>query len=415
MKLKIRISLCLLWLGFHSVVAQMDAYHYVREIQNVSGQWHKIKLPDDIFGKTLYNQNDIRIFSVNSRNDTTEVPYLLQSATEKVLEKKVPFTLLNTSSNSRGHYFTFETGQTNPVNEINLEVRQSNFDWRINLEGSNDQREWFSILQQYRIMAIKNERANFVFTKLSFPDSKYRYFRLFVNSREKPELSNVSITQKDIRKGAFRNFPVSEQRITNHNKTRQTEIEIRLQMSVPVSRLLFGVKDTVDYYRPISISYVTDSVKTEKGWWYNYRVLSSGILNSMEKADFICNSTVAQMLKVTIDNEDNPPLTIDSVLVEGYVHELVARFPENARYFLVYGNNAAEKPSYDLGYFADKIPEGVTAVKLDEEQEIQKTFQVGREPLFKNKAWLWTIMALVIILLGWFSIKMMRKNVGSTE
>jgi len=32
------------------------------------------------------------------------------------------------------------------------------------------------------------------------------------------------------------------------------------------------------------------------------------------------------------------------------------------------------------------------------------------EPLFKNKTWLWTIMAVIILLLGWFSIKMMNKK-----
>ena len=31
-------------------------------------------------------------------------------------------------------------------------------------------------------------------------------------------------------------------------------------------------------------------------------------------------------------------------------------------------------------------------------------------PLFKNKAWLWAIMTLIILLLGWFSIKMIRQN-----
>jgi hypothetical protein len=30
------------------------------------------------------------------------------------------------------------------------------------------------------------------------------------------------------------------------------------------------------------------------------------------------------------------------------------------------------------------------------------------KPLFENKLWLWTIMILIIGILGWFSLKMMK-------
>ena len=179
-------------------------------------------------------------------------------------------------------------------------------------------------------------------------------------------------------------------------------------MPVPVSRVRISVKDTIDYYRPVNIQYIRDSVKTEKGWLYDYGILASGILNSMEEADIKCNSTVVQNLKVVIDNRDNAPLTIDSILVEGYVHTLLARFTEHARYFLVYGNRKAEKPSYDLGFFTDKIPATLTALALGDEQSMQKELTVGPEPLFKNKVWLWTVMVVIIVLLGWFSLKMIR-------
>lgn len=408
MKLKLRICSCLLFLVCRYAVAQMGAYDYARELKGVSGQWHKIELPNDIFGKTLYNLNDIRIYGLTPDKDTIEVPYLLQLAADKTGEKEVPFKMLNASSSSKGYYFTFQALTDNPVNEISLTIRQPNFDWRIDLEGSQDQSEWFTIIRDYRILSIKNELTDFTFTKLHFPLSKYRYFRLFFNSREKPMLSGVTIAKKEIQEGAFRIFPVSKLNITNDKKTKQTEIEIGLPMPVPVSRLRISVKDTIDYYRPVSIQYIRDSIKTEKGWLYDYGILTSGILNSMEEAALECNSTVVQNLKVVIDNRDNLPLTIDTVRIEGYVHKLLVRFTEDARYVLVYGNSKAEKPSYDLGFFTDKIPAALTALVLGDEQKRQKELPVMPEPLFKNKAWLWAVMVVIIVLLGWFSLKMIR-------
>ena len=31
-------------------------------------------------------------------------------------------------------------------------------------------------------------------------------------------------------------------------------------------------------------------------------------------------------------------------------------------------------------------------------------------PLFEDKAWLWVIMIVIIALLGWFSLKMIKKS-----
>ncbi len=41
-------------------------------------------------------------------------------------------------------------------------------------------------------------------------------------------------------------------------------------------------------------------------------------------------------------------------------------------------------------------------------QEIDKKVTPKKEPLFKNKLWLYGIMVLIIGLLGWFSLKMLK-------
>jgi hypothetical protein len=69
-------------------------------------------------------------------------------------------------------------------------------------------------------------------------------------------------------------------------------------------------------------------------------------------------------LKIDSSNQDNQPLTIDTIKVKGYEHELIARFAEQASYFLTYGNKTAASPHYDLDCFADKIPETLLALEL---------------------------------------------------
>jgi hypothetical protein len=389
---------------------QMDAYNFKRELKGISEQWHKIVLPDEVFGKISQDLTDIRIFGVTASNDTIEAPYILRLGTEKIISKDVPFKTLNIAHTDKGHYFTFEIPSTEPINQIKLDFKQKNFDWRVKLEASQNQNDWFTILQNYRILSIKNDITDFQFTKLNFPSSKYRYYRLLVDSKEKPELIAANIAQQEITDGTFRNHTIRKFDINENRKSKQTEINIELPMPVPVSHLKIDVKDSFDYYRPVTIKYLNDSTKTEQGWKYNYTTLTSGTLNSMENNDFMFSSTTVQKLKIFIHNQDNQPLTIDTLKVQGYEHDLLVRFTEPATYFLTYGNKAAASPNYDIDRFTDKVPMTLTTLNLGNELTIGKKQVQVSGPLFKNKVWLWIIIGLTIFVLGWFTMKMMKKE-----
>ena len=186
MKLITKIFTCLLLFVCSFSYGQMEHYNYKREVEEISGQWCKIILPNEIFGKTSNNLTDIRIFGITASNDTVEAPYLLRLTTEKI------------------------------------------------------------------------------------------------SSKEKPELTVASIARHEISDGTFRNYSIKKTETKDNKQTKQTEIDIELELSVPVSHIKIEVPDTFDYYRPMTIKYLTDSFKTEQGWKYNYTTLTSGTLNSLE-------------------------------------------------------------------------------------------------------------------------------------
>ncbi|MEA1786007.1 DUF3999 family protein [Arenibacter sp. GZD96] len=389
---------------------QIGQYNFKRELKGVSEQWHTLILPDEVFGKITDAGTDLRIFGITTDKDTIETPYFLRVASENVVQKEVAFSTLNTSHNTQGYYVTFEIPTSEAINQIALDFNQPNFDWQIKLEGSQNQKDWFTVLENYRILSIKNEITDFQFTTLAFQNSKYRFFRLRIESNQKPVLTAARIARHDVTDGTFRTFAHRKLKVTNNRETKQTEIDVELQIPVPLSRIKINVKDSFDYYRSTTLKYLTDSIKTEQGWRYNYKTLASGTLNSLDENEFKCNSTTLQRLKIVIQNQDNQPLTIDDVVLKGYVHEVVARFTEQGTYFLTYGNKNAAKPQYDIARFRDNVPDSVKVLTLGSELKIEKGNGQKTAPLFENKLWLWAIMGILIIVLGGFSIKMMRKE-----
>ncbi|KAG1654373.1 Beta-galactosidase [Nymphon striatum] len=205
------------------------------------------------------------------------------------------------------------------INRIHLDFENKNFDWKVVLEGSQNQNEWFTILDDYRVLSIQNEHTDYRFSNLEFPDAKYRFYRVLVKTQEKPELKSAKIS-------------VTRKLIT----TETSELKLYI-----------------------------DSVETEKGWRYSYSEIYYGTLNRIEKNEFTFPTTLAQKFRVSIQNNDNQPLTIAGVSAKGYVHELHARFSKPATYYLAYGKANDRKPQYDIAKAGVKIPKEISSLTLD--------------------------------------------------
>ncbi len=403
--------LCLFLLFYTSVSkGQVLQFKYKRELSGINHKWHRIKLPDEIFGKTSSGLEDIRIIGVTNDLDTIEVPFILQVKKDRDKKKNINFKTINTSKIKDVYYFTFEIFSSESINQISLNFEQENFDWRVKLEGSNDQKSWFTIISDYRILSIFNESANYQFTKLKFADAKYQYYRLSLASQEPPKLTSAEISQTEFSDVTLKEYQIKNFIVEEKEDTKETEVDINLQMPIPINSIGFNISSPFDFYRPIKIMGLIDSTRTENGWKYNYKNLTTGTLNSLEKNEFSFNSTLVKKMKVLISNNDNQALKITGIGLKGYEHELVFRIDEDAQYFLFYGCGDAKRPSYDIEQFVSKIPPQLTLLNVGEEQLLNNKNITKKEPLFKRMTWLWGVMGLIILVIGWASVKMLSQN-----
>lgn len=410
MKIKPNNIIVIHLLLFMSIIfGQLNNYSYKRQIKGVEGEWHKIILPNEMFQKIENNFNDLRIIGFTEKGDTIEVPYLLNETNSRIEQKELSFSVINKSNNDKGYFYTFELPMLDYVNQINLKFTKDNYDWRVSLEGSQNLNNWFNIIDNYRLVSISNNEVNFNFSKILFSKSKYKYYRLFINSLENPELEKANIFINEDGKTKFNDYKIKSFEVYNNKQKKQTQINIKLNSKVPVSKIKIEVQDKFDYYRPCSITYIQDSIKTEKGWKYNTNHLSNGTLNSFEENSFLFEPYIADNFIITIDNFDNKPLVIEKVLLQGPIYELLGRYDFEGDFNLFYGNKKAKQPNYDLKHFVNKIPEELNTLVLGNEIIQKKDVLVEENLFFENKIWLWIIISSIVLLLGWFSIKMLKK------
>lgn len=390
------------------VSAQMGDYSHKREIKNVTEQWHQISLPNSIYEKTKKSLEDLRIYGI-TENDTIEAPYRLNIKTSKSKIDVVDFELLNQTFTKDQYLYTFKLPNKRPINEIFLNFDSANFDYQITLEGSQDQVSWVSIKDKYRILSIENASTDYKFTTLKFPSASFLYYRIIVPTENDPVFTDAKIYENNSIPADYANYEPKKWRVEEDTQNKQTIVTIDLERALPISYLKIKVKNKVDYLRPTTISYVLDSLYTEKGWRYNYRNLATSVLSSLDANEFTFFTEKAKKIRVTINNQDNAPIAIEGFIIKGFKHELMARFDEPATYYLVYGNKNALEPRYDINTMANVVPETAAKLSLGKELTIAGVVEEQTKPLFEDKKWLWGVMILIIGVIVWFTVGMIKK------
>ena len=397
----------ILLICFHATLfGQMQEYGFQRDLTGIAHEWHAVMIPSEMFSHLKQDLTDVRIYGISEENDTIEAPYILKINGPTTDQTIVNFKLINESKTENGYYYTFEIPTKVAINSIKLQFNRTNFDWRVHLEGSHNQKEWFTIKDNYRILAIKNAQTDYKFTTLTFPDSKYAYYRIKVGSKEHPAFKKASIKQINKNEGIVIAYQITSFTTEESNAKKQSISYLEFEHPVPLSQLKFNIANKQDYYRNMSIEYLVDSIQTDKGWKHNYRKLASGTLNSMDDNSFDIHTRIVQNIKVIIENNDNEPVTISSIEAKGYVHQLTARFNKPATYYLAYSNAKALRPKYDITRFQENIPQTLTPLTLGAQVKIKGKNVAQQAPLFENETWLWAIMIVVVLVLGLFTYKM---------
>ena len=186
--------------------AQLHTYEYKRSIEQPTDSWHKINLKPEMYKHLNQRLSDMRIYGV-SKTDTTQVPFLMHSSASKKVNRDLAFELINQTKNEDGIFFTFKLEDAQVINKIHLDFIETNFDWKIQLDASNDQKEWYTLLDDYRITSIKNKQVTYQYSQLHFESSEYQYYRVLVKNIDKAELDRARLRRFEVEKGENISYP----------------------------------------------------------------------------------------------------------------------------------------------------------------------------------------------------------------
>ena len=397
--------------GIASASFTPSAWQYMRTISSVQGEFVKVILPNDI-SWTDNTFADIRIIGQDQR----EVPYLL---TKNIASRSqgIPLSILNKTTRSDGYtQALIDMGNSKQVHtDLSLVTSGANFRRQVSIYSSDalmtmDDPHWNLVTDKGYIFRFTDQYTGFTSGNraISFPASTARYFKVVISAGpEGPvEVSSAeygATVSADV--PSYTNIlPVS---VFNNSSRKTTEVTVDLGKEGVLSNGITITPLDHNYSRRVIIQAAND--KADASSWRNVGESSiSGITTSLFTGSYNRISypeTHSRYIRLSIVNDDNPPLTLDSrATIESTAVSVVFEGGQGIRYTLYYGNPRASIPQYDISQIssyieANKLPVATLA------DAIQNPEYVAPQPPVvpfteSNKTMLNILLVIVVLGIG---------------
>jgi hypothetical protein len=406
---KLLINALLLLSTFAS--GQTDSFRYKRAVPApVKAGFYSIPLSPSIVANCEEDLADLRLYSISK--DTAEIPFLLRQKGDVVTEREVPFQRINDSRNEKCcSYLTLKFPEVQQLTRIRLEVEENNFDKTLSLEGSNNNKDWFTISERMRITRFRGNGQDYSYTTLNFSPSEYIYFRLKFDddNNERITVTGAYAYVDKVQKGEYEELKVIGQEQRENKKEKISEVFLTLDAKYRINHLLIPVSSNEDYFRNINVYAAGDSISSPKGKTESWQLVGSSVINSVQSTTIAIGNIRAQRLRIDVMNHSNMPLMLGKISVHSQVVEMVAKISAASKLELHYGNSLASTAVYDLVHFTNKIPSDLPVLQtLKEELARPQQASAEAQPLFKQKYWLWIGMGIMILVIGYFALRMIK-------
>ena len=292
---------------------------------------------------------DIRILA----DDGTEIAYVFEVVRGQSQTVRVPATVRDVGY-VEGEYdtLTVDFGTASLIhNRLEILTSSTNFDRDVIIESSKDETTWAIIAEESVYDFTLRERGvKSSDTVINYPETASRYLRVKILDDGEGPLditgANIFLSEDVPPRIEERDAQIIEVSVNDKNRVGVVDIDLG-SPGLPSHAISLEVGD-VNFYRVLDLESSTDGQR-----WR--RLASQMPIYVYDTPKFVggnlslsFSETTDQYFRLTIYNEDNAPIQVDGVSIEGIGRRIVFSADPLKSYSLYYGNQEARRPSYDI-------------------------------------------------------------------
>ena len=209
-------------------------------------------------------------------------------------------------------------------------------------------------------------------------------------------------------------YPIVEFRTEEDAKTKSTIIHVRTRRE-PLTELTL-VTDSRNFSRPAVVEIpVVHGVQTN---WVQTGQATISLTDfadvHREELTITFPEQRQENYRITIANQDNPPISITAVKAQGNTYHAKFLASKDRKYQVYYGSETAKAPRYDTATVFASMREGYQPVDVQLADQVANPafdrdadFAFGR--FLENKLVFGGVIAVMVVVLGWILFRAGRK------
>lgn len=396
-KIKNRLLLCIslslfVWYGF----CQQVVWNADLPVVDKS-DYYNVELTQELIGAGL---KYLKILD----EQETEVPYFIRSSDPiQEINSFESYELKSNIAKDSLNMLLVDNRQAENLNRFCIVLQRADVRKYAAVRGSNDLKQWYIVKQQTEVSNLRqSDSGNTEMIILDFPQSNYRYYEITLqNTQRSPlEVHQVGKIKNSSLYGWFVAIKTGPFVQENDPANKQTILHFPdLPHTYCINKIEFGIKNKPDYYRQ---AILFDSVSYQR----NEFSLSSRKENILYPNDFVFGSHTV----VLIENQQNPPLVIDSIKIYGLCRYACAYLEAGKRYHIALNTAEPVGGTYDIERFRDEIAADQPIIRLTNVSGETKIPVITlREPsLIERPLFLWSVILIVGVFLCFICLKMIK-------
>jgi hypothetical protein len=394
---KFRNSICWVILPVISVHLQGQSFKYEAKIDPVSkAGFYAIYMTPALSSYVRTDFSDLRI----NDEKNNPVPWILGSnipASNPDIFRPLKI-ITNEIIDSGRTLLIIENEPAAQTDAIYLRIKNAAVSRTINLSGSEDMHKWFSIEENISLEKRFIKDKDSYLEKISFPLSSYRYFRIIIYNGKNDPLNITEAghnTKRDpVSASLFIENPDGPY-LRNDSSDHISYLTILNPRAYHISRVGLHIKGPKFFHRHVDL-------------FHEQQLEGSFLISSDSAFNFFVPVFNDSSFQLRIYNEDNPPLGIAGVTTAQNAERIIAWLEPGIHYQMKMKNEKTESPHYDLLNFKDSIPLIIPALTISVIEPVAINNPAPDKGFFK-KNWLWPVMIIVLLVLTFFTARLVRE------
>ncbi|MBL8851529.1 MAG: DUF2339 domain-containing protein [Planctomycetaceae bacterium] len=390
-----------------------------------------IKLPAEVYSVARDDLADIRILAVNEQTKTAQdVPYFLVQPSDRITFQDRPVELLNLSQTADGTEFLVDLGDDpTPIREIVIDVATGthNYQHDVRVFGGDSRTATDALLTGDGLLFDVARNTDHVrLDRVAFPRSQFQFYRVVIDNPSLP-VTGARVTDREETRAPRHAFPAEIIGVKEDSERRCTVVLADLHVDrLPTTGVNLEVISSGDFHRRATIE-SADVLDDERRWRLVtscdvYRITRTGHATRESLATQHAESR-GRYLRITIENGDDQPLTVQKVTAEGIDRWLVCernQLQQDGRTVALFaGDERRSAPQYDLARTIGDVDVGRLESGVQTGQREQNPFFTGptvpRQPWsVEHQGLVWTLTIAGVAVFGGLTALLLWKAAGTS-